>query len=408
MNIGSTEGTLERVGEGIELRRRRRELDAGLTEFYGLWHPQPFREPRPAWCEDFPALASEVLALPDAAVAHFTNDDEAALGLLARHVPAVADFLPLTRLPACLGPDLPDYGPHWAWEIPGRKRSQIETFAAAAAPSGLPVLDWCGGKGHLGRLLALHWRVKATSLDIDAALCAEGENLARRTRVAHDFVVADALAAGEKLSPDRHLVALHACGELHRSAIRDAAEKGVVAIDVAPCCYYRGVEESYQPLAGGTRLRLSRDDLRLAVTETVTAAPRQARRRDRDMAWKLAFDSLRREMMGSVTYQPFKPVSPAWLADGFEPFIHRMAGREGLVLPAGFRAQVFEARGWQRQGEVMRLSIVRHAFRRALEIWLVLDLAVHLEESGYAVGLGVFCPRELTPRNLLLSARRRG
>jgi hypothetical protein len=36
----------------------------------------------------------------------------------------------------------------------------------------------------------------------------------------------------------------------------------------------------------------------------------------------------------------------------------------------------------------------------------VLDLACYLERRGYAVDLGVFCRRELTPRNLLISARR--
>jgi hypothetical protein len=54
---------------------------------------------------------------------------------------------------------------------------------------------------------------------------------------------------------------------------------------------------------------------------------------------------------------------------------------------------------------VMRLSIVRHAFRRPLEIWLVLDLACYLEQQGYSVSIGSFCDRQLTPRNLLISAQ---
>jgi len=65
----------------------------------------------------------------------------------------------------------------------------------------------------------------------------------------------------------------------------------------------------------------------------------------------------------------------------------------------------FEANGWRRQREVMRLSIVRHAFRRALEVWLALDLAVYLKNRGYVVELGSFCERQLTPRNLLISAQ---
>ena len=52
-----------------------------------------------------------------------------------------------------------------------------------------------------------------------------------------------------------------------------------------------------------------------------------------------------------------------------------------------------------------KVVIVRHAFRRPLEVWLALDLAVRLENDGYSVSLGRFCERRLTPRNLLISAR---
>jgi hypothetical protein len=65
----------------------------------------------------------------------------------------------------------------------------------------------------------------------------------------------------------------------------------------------------------------------------------------------------------------------------------------------------YEALGWQRQHETMRLSLVRHAFRRAIEVWLVLDLVNYLIGKGYEVGLCTFCERELTPRNILISAR---
>ncbi|MGE5492073.1 MAG: methyltransferase [Actinomycetota bacterium] len=385
---------------------RRLGLDEGLADFRYLWHPQPFREIRPAWCNELPALADELMALPDEAVAHLNNDGIAALEWLARHVPEVDGIRRLAELPAGAASPLPDHGAHWAWEIPGRKREQIEAFAAAAVPSGGRVFDWCGGKGHLGRLLALNWQVPATSLDIDATLCAEGRELARRAKVEHDFLVADALAAGGKLEAGHHLVALHACGDLHRTAVQSAAERGVAALDVAPCCYFKGVEDYYQPLSAGAALKLSRDDIRLAVTETVTASPRQARRRDLEMAWKLGFDALRRAVTGGADYKTFKPVPSAWFSCNFGEFLRAMAEREELVLPPNFNPDEFEATGWQRQWEVMRLSIVRHAFRRAIEVWLALDLAVLLEQSGYEVRLGTFCPRHLTPRNLLLSARR--
>ena len=45
-------------------------------------------------------------------------------------------------------------------------------------------------------------------------------------------------------------------------------------------------------------------------------------------------------------------------------------------------------------------------FRRALEVWLVMDLALGLEEAGFEVAVGTFCDRALTPRNLMVLAER--
>lgn len=387
----------------MRLAERRLRLEALLRACREWWHPQPFREPLPSWIERWPALAAELQVLDDADIARL-NDDGNAAALLVRYCRALSELPLLTSLPVRDPVPPAVHGPHWAWEIPGRKRQQIEAFAAAIKPAGRPVVDWCCGKGHLGRLLALEWRLPVTGLERDAALCSAGWALARRAGVDHDFFVADALTVEDWPRAGQHAVALHACGDLHRQLIRRGAERGIARLDVAPCCYYRGIEGDYEPMAPGASLFLSRDDLRLAVTETVTAAPRERRTRDREMAWKLGFDAWRRETTG-IGYQNFKPVPEAWMRGSFAEFLARMAQRENLPLSAG-HFDAFEQRGWQRQREVMRWSVVRHAFRRALEVWLVLDLAGFLESWGYIADVSVFCERRLTPRNLLLSAER--
>jgi hypothetical protein len=389
----------------MSLAQRQRALDATLAAFRPLWHARPFSEARPAWCHEWPALAAELLALDDAEQAHLADDGEAAATFVARHVGELAVLPELARVDDSPVRPLPDFGPFWAWEIPGRKRGQIEAFAASAPCSGRPVIDWCGGKGHLGRLLARHWQVGVTTLEIDSALCADGVHLAHRAGVEQGFVEADVLQPGLTLPVGGHAVALHACGHLHRALVGQAATRGLAALDVAPCCYYRGVSDDYQPLSGSLLTQLTADDARLAVTESVTAAPRRLRQRDREMAWKLAFDAWRREVEGVDEYRSFKPVPAAWMRGSFPDFMGHMTQRERLAMPAAQHLDGLERQGWRRQREVMRLSIVRQAFRRPLEIWLALDLAVRLESDGYAVSLGRFCERRLTPRNLLISAR---
>jgi hypothetical protein len=267
------------------------------------------------------------------------------------------------------------------------------------------VLDWCGGKGHLGRLLARQWQVPVRTLEIDAQLCRAGEHLARRAAVNQEFVATDVLMATGQTAPGRHAVALHACGELHRQLIRRGAEDGIARFDVAPCCYHLGLGAAYRPLSSVSSLPLTRDDVRLAVTETVTAGLRERRLRDRAIAFKLGFAAWRHHL-DAADYRSFKPVPESWMRGSFAEFMAPMCRREGLQPPAGADLERFERAGVRRQHEVMRLSIVRHAFRRVLEVWLAGDLAVYLEERGYVTELGVFCARDLTPRNLLISARR--
>ncbi|MDH5786624.1 MAG: SAM-dependent methyltransferase, partial [Chromatiales bacterium] len=362
---------------------------------------------RPDWCEKLPQLCDALLALDDREVAALGQCGDRLAEWLASYLPDLQPLSGLTTLPAIATAQLTDQGPHFNVGIPGRKWQQIERFASALGQVELPLLEWCGGKGHLGRLLGAQWQVAVETIEHDGALCEEGSHYAERAGVAQRFQKVDALSAeAQRFMAGRHAVALHACGELHRTLLRGAVEANNRAFDFVPCCYYLGAGERYRPFNQGLDLELTRDDLRLAVTETVTAAGREVAKRDQEMAWKLGYDLLRREQCGEKGYLPIKPINKSWLQLGFEGFCRELAQREGRVVPQGIEWQRFEEGGWQRQREVMRYSLVRAAFRRALEMWLVLDMASYIELQGYEVNVGTFCERELTPRNILISARR--
>ena len=53
-----------------------------------------------------------------------------------------------------------------------------------------------------------------------------------------------------------------------------------------------------------------------------------------------------------------------------------------------------------------RLALLRHAFRRSLELRIVCDRSQFLAENGFAIDLAQFCSRAVTPRNLLITAHR--
>ena len=42
-----------------------------------------------------------------------------------------------------------------------------------------------------------------------------------------------------------------------------------------------------------------------------------------------------------------------------------------------------------------RIELVRHVFRRAIEVWLVLDRALYLQQQGYQVSMKTFWCRTI-------------
>ena len=182
-------------------------------------------------------------------------------------------------------------------------------------------------------------------------------------------------------------------------------------LSVSPCCYHLTEMEHYRPLSKRAAdhqkaLQPSRNDLRLAVQETVTA-PARVREQTRLVSqWRLGFDGLQRQLRGCDEYLPVPSNPPRLLNEGFPAFCRWAAAKKQLRLPDTVDFDHWQAFGVQRLAEVRRHELVRHLFRRPLELWMVLDYALFLEEQGYRVRLGHFCDRSLTPRNLLLDAVR--
>ena len=88
----------------------------------------------------------------------------------------------------------------------------------------------------------------------------------------------------------------------------------------------------------------------------------------------------------------------------FAGFAHWAAAQHQLTLPVNTDWTHYLQRGARRLQLVQRIELVRHLFRRPLELWLMLDKALYLQQHGYEVRLTQLCDYHITPRNLLLSA----
>jgi hypothetical protein len=396
---------------GEALLARFTALDAFLIEHQALWKPRPFTHLQLSWETSYPSLSSWLRgrSLEEAESSHNqphlldAPEPFASLAALSLELSSVAE-LPGHALEAA--------GHRLNVDVPGRKWQQIEAFASRlsfTAPAR-HWLDWCSGKGHLGRRL-LQTGQQLTCLEYDPSLVLSGQTLSQRHQLHALHIEQDVLAVGAAsfLKAEHTPVALHACGDLHVRLIRLASAAGCKQLAIAPCCYNRISLSTYEALSSAGRrsdLHLSLEDLALPMSETVTAGARVRRQRDTSMARRLGFDLLQRQLRGIDEYLPTPSLPSAWLDKPFADYCHHLAALKELSTVGVVDWAALEAAGWQRLAEVRNLELLRGLFRRPLELWLVLDRALFLSAQGYAVRLGTFCETSLTPRNFLLLAER--
>jgi len=386
-----------------------------------LWRPAPFHHVVQPWAATHPGLHAAIAGLDPEEVDRLHADEQALRAWLAPFIPDMAGLArwmaserfnppmthPSSKRAACHAPDR---------DVPGRKWAQIETFAHLALEKSdyaREILDWCAGKSHLGRLIGMRSGLPVRALERDSALCAEAERLAARDRVALAAEARDVLELddnvqhGEILTPGTLACALHACGDLHLTLLNHAQVSTPAGLLLAPCCYHRTAHEFYQPRSSAGRacgLRLSRDDLRLAVLETATAGHAQREGEKRRKARLLALKAWgERHGLPIDEYSPLKDIG----RDDDITAMNRACERLGWPEPGARQLGALMDLGWRRAAEVRTFELIRAAMRRPLETWLVLDMALGLEEAGLVVEVGEFCDKTLTPRNLMIRAWRR-
>ena len=396
---------------GEALLARFAALDAFLIEHQALWKPRPFTHLQLPWETSYPELALWLRSrsLEDAELAH---NHPALLDAPEPFATLAAQSLQLSAIGELPAYALEQAGHRLNVDVPGRKWQQIEAFASRLKFTRQPThfLDWCAGKGHLGRRL-LQAGQQLTCLEYDPALVASGQALSQRHHLHALHVEQDVLAAeaASLLNSAHTPVALHACGDLHVRLIQIASAAGCQQLAIAPCCYNRISPTAHEAISSPGKhstLQLSLDDLALPASETVTAGARVRHQRDTSMARRLAFDLLQRQLRGIDQYLPTPSLSSAWLDKPFAEYCHHLAALKNLSTTGTQDWPAVEAAGWQRLAQVRNLELLRGLFRRPLELWLVLDRAIFLTEQGYTVRLGTFCESPLTPRNLLILGER--
>lgn len=336
---------------------------------------------------------------------YFSNDFPSLFHWLAQCEPKQTSTTMLPAIPFWLHTD-----------IPGRKWQQIQLFCAASqhqTPNNTAAhaIEWCAGKGHLGRLHCWLHEQPVVSVEWQKSLCVQGQQQAKKLKLAQHFINADIhkLPFSAELDSPNWL-ALHACGDLHCEFLHTAVQHQAAAIALAPCCYHRQKAPYYQALSktaqqSGLPNALNLQALRLAQQNQITAGNRERQQRARELKWRFGYEKLRQTQQPGTSYKNL-PSTQKQSFENFEQFCHWAAQHHQLTLAINIQWQQFEDLGKQERLHMMQRDAIRHCFRRPLELWLALDKAVFLEERGYTATLQQFCESEISPRNLLLLANR--
>ena len=313
------------------------------------------------------------------------------------------------QLPSLPRRELHNVHRHLNQGVPGRKWQQVCAFASAMQRPGGELVEWCSGKGFLGRLLASVDDCSVSSLEHNADLVAAGQSYTKKHGLKQQFFHVDVYqkSAQQLLQQQGGVVALHACGDLHVHLLRAASQEPLRELYLAPCCYHLTSDAVYQPLsvlAQQSRLSLSKALLKFAVQGVSTGGRRAQRERNRELIWRMAFDQWQRRVRSEENYQPLPGIPGRFSSRRFEDFMQWACGLKSLPMPSAKELMVLLEQGEARALAVRRAELVSSVYRRPLEVWLLLDRAMYLTGSYQRVELGVFCSEELTPRNAMLTA----
>jgi hypothetical protein len=311
----------------------------------------------------------------------------------------------LTKLPILYREEI-DLPASMSLHIKERKWKQIVSFISSLHPKNDAFVDWCCGKGHLGRVLSSLYSVPVYGLEYNMDLVEKGKNLALS---GHNLYCCDVLH-DEIPFVNGSLLALHSCGDLLERAMEVVVAQELSQCVLVSCCFHKIVHEERYPLSkseGVHGFMLNRHELRIPSTFEHRASKTKKRRRRNDMRYRIALDLILRDLGLQKSYSSIPSVPDGWKDETLEGYIGKICVREKIVIPSSIDFGLYEQKAHKKLCMIRGLSSLRSLFSRVLEVWLNGDRALWLYEQGYDVEMGICMPEEITPRNIVLKGIRR-
>ena len=273
------------------------------------------------------------------------------------------------------------------------------------------IVDIGGGIGHLAQSLANHYELTTTSLDMDPVMQETGRQRQAHNKVEYIQVKVDAENSQFQtlLSSDCMTLGLHTCGPLANHQIKASCAKKIKGLISFGCCY-----EKLQHDPNSQNISQFAQNLKNPITfnyfalTLATRAHRKMHEKDYELKLKVKFfryaiHILLHDEYGMKELISLGNSSPKLYDESFGNYVIEQFRR--INLPLHHTKEELDAyfTNPERQELIWKMltaGLIRNAFGRLMELYILLDRALYLEEHGYKVELQEFFDEPVSPRNL--------
>lgn len=279
------------------------------------------------------------------------------------------------------------------------------------------VVDIGGGIGLLAQTLSGQYQLKVASLDMDPVMQNTGKvRYGKKPKHPENQVqylnvkVQDSGEFPELMSANVMPIGLHTCGKLALDIITVSSSKKVPVLVNFGCCYHK-LDEA----PGHQNISLfanAHEPLWLSQFALTLACRAHNRMNEEEYDFKIkvkhfryAIHILLYENYGITELVTLGNSSPKLYDMTFADYVLDQFKRISLEPKHSFEElNAFFEKIKTLVEKMQTAGLIRDAFGRVLETYLLLDRAIYLEEQGYQVEVEEFFDEELSPRNIGITA----
>ncbi len=406
-----------------EIHERIDEIEAFLSRYQGIWS----REVVAQFPYDEPLVSDEWSAL----ISNLDPDDistiecrrgtgslpEGELKSMLEENFALSSFYTHPQSPDA---DLP--GPSRTSGVSQKKQHEIDTLLELVEPHFqrlrvAEVFDFCGGMGHFAAAAVSSFNVKATTFDFSEELQGKGKQRYvdlcsdSRIRFAHADVRQSSshplIPRLSALDGQRSAIGLHTCGDLAQCFVDAVIEAEIPLFFSVPCCYYKG----------STNTQSFSEDEPTLSPEALWLASRSHCQVNigGELGYRVKYFRFMMhlylcEVCGIREFVGLGHSTKTLYRAGFEEYAEEQLRRLAVENPSSHRGPLRE---FSRRSsrikivkEMIASSVIRNSFGRLIEVLIVLRRAAKIGVRGYAVSVEACFDERVSPRNLLITARK--